>query len=85
MSSCYFSKYKDLFGRPGEGIHSTQIFGISVVDVAVVILAGLLISHFGGYNIRLVLAILFISGIFAHRIFCVRKTTGQRPFPDFFP
>jgi hypothetical protein len=83
--SCYFEKYKDIFGHPGKDIHSSQIFGISIVDVAVVVLAGLLISHFGHYNLWNVLAVLFISGIFVHRIFCVRKTSGERPFPDYFP
>lgn len=74
-------KYKNLFGKPGEGLRKYRIFDIAIYDTAVVIVIGLLISYFSGYNIWLTLAVLFISGIIAHRIFCVRTGVDKLLFP----
>jgi fatty acid desaturase len=74
-------KYKNLFGKPGEGLRKYRIFDIAIYDTAVVIIIGLLISYFTGYNIWLTLAILFISGIIAHRFFCVRTGVDKLLFP----
>jgi uncharacterized membrane protein len=73
-------KYKNLFGKPGEGIRKYRILDIAIFDTTVVIIIGLLISHFTGYNIWLTLAVLFISGIIVHRLFCVKTGVGKRIF-----
>jgi fatty acid desaturase len=65
-------KYKNLFGKPGEGLRKYRIFDIAIYDTSVVIIIGLLFSYFTGYNIWLTLAVLFVSGIIVHRMFCVR-------------
>jgi hypothetical protein len=74
-------KYKNLFGKPGEGLRKYRILDIAIYDTAVVIIIGLLISYFTGYNIWLTLAVLFISGIIAHRMFCVRTGVDKLLFP----
>uniref|UniRef100_A0A6C0HY24 Uncharacterized protein n=1 Tax=viral metagenome TaxID=1070528 RepID=A0A6C0HY24_9ZZZZ len=79
--SSYFSQYKDIIGKPGEGAHSYRLFDISIVDVAVVLLAGFAISYYWGFELWKVLAILFISGIFFHRLFCVRSRIDRWLFP----
>ena len=84
MSSCissYFAKYKDIFGKPGTGAHSFRIFDIAIVDVVFVLLAGFAISYYWGFELWKVLAILFISGIFFHRLFCVRSRIDKWLFP----
>jgi fatty acid desaturase len=73
-------KYKNLFGKPGEGLRKYRIFDIAIYDTAVVIIIGISISYFSGYNIWLTLAVLFISGIIAHRIFCVRSGVDKLLF-----
>jgi hypothetical protein len=73
-------KYKNLFGKPGEGLRKYRILDIAIYDTAVVIIIGLLISYFTGYNIWLTLAVLFISGIIAHRLFCVRTGVDKLLF-----
>ena len=65
-------KYKDILGKPREGIRKYRIFDIAIYDTAVVVIIGLIFSWFSGYNIWIVLAVLFVSGIIAHRMFCVR-------------
>jgi fatty acid desaturase len=74
-------KYKNLFGKPGEGLRKYRILDIAIYDTAVVIIIGLLISYFTGYNIWITLAVLFISGIIAHRMFCVRTGVDKLLFP----
>ena len=74
-------KYKNLFGKPGEGLRKYRILDIAIYDTAVVIVIGLLISYFTGYNIWLTLAVLFVSGIIAHRMFCVRTGVDKLLFP----
>jgi fatty acid desaturase len=66
-------KYKNLFGKPGEGLRKYRVFDIAIYDTSIVIIIGFLFSYFTGYNIWLTLAVLFISGIIVHRMFCVRS------------
>jgi fatty acid desaturase len=73
-------KYKNLFGKPGEGVRKYRILDIAIFDTAVVIIIGLLFSYFTGYNIWVTLAILFISGIIVHRMFCVRSGVDKLLF-----
>jgi hypothetical protein len=77
-----FCKYKDIFGKPSEGAHKYRLFDIAVIDVAFTILGAYLISYFSGYIFWKVLAILFLSGIFIHRLFCVRTTVDKIVFPN---
>jgi magnesium-transporting ATPase (P-type) len=87
MSNLSLCKYKDLFGKPGEGVHSIRIFNIAVVDV----LATLLFA-FGlhivlekyiikkNFSIWITIIISFILGIISHRLFCVRTTIDKLLF-----
>jgi len=73
-------KYKNLFGKPEEGIRKYRIFNIAIMDTAVVIIIAILFSYFTGYNIWITLVVLFISGIIAHRLFCVRTGVDKLLF-----
>ena len=87
MSLC---KYKDIFGKPGEGAHSIRIFNIAVIDVLATIILALVIHQIllerilGFTNISIWWVILgcFLSGIIAHRLFCVRTTIDKLLFKD---
>jgi len=74
-------KYKDIFGKLGEGIHSYRIFNIAIIDVLLTIIGAFIIAWITGYNIRYVLPALFILGIILHRAFCVRTTIDKLLFP----
>jgi len=72
--------YKNLFGKTGEGVHQYRIFDIAIVDVLSTIAVAYAISKFTKYEFKLVLIILFILGIIAHRLFCVRTTIDKLLF-----
>ena len=71
-----------MFGKPGEGVHSYRIFNIAIVDVVMTILVALIISYVNNQSLIKILVILFLLGIFMHRIFCVRTTVDKWLVPD---
>ena len=73
-------KYKDMFGKPNQGVHSFRIFNIAIVDVLLTILAAFIISYFLKTNFLYTLLFMFILGIISHRIFCVRTTIDKLLF-----
>ena len=70
-------KYKDIFGKPTEGVHSIRLFDIAIIDVIMVIIGGLFIAHYFNYNKYKVITILFLIGIISHRILCVRTLSNK--------
>ena len=74
-------KYKNIFGAPNTGAHSYRFFNIAIVDVILTILAAFIISYIFNINFSYTLLILFILGIFAHHIFCVKTTIDKLLFP----
>ena len=73
-------KYKDIFGKPKEGVHSYRIFDLAIVDVLATILVAYLISYYFKTPFIKTLIILFIIGIIMHNIFCVRTTIDKLLF-----
>lgn len=76
-----FCQYKDIIGKPGEGAHSYRFLGFAVVDTVTVIIAALLIAWYFKWNVWYTLVGFFITGILAHRLFCVRTTVDKLLFP----
>jgi len=71
-------KYKDIFGKVGEGVHSYRIFNIAIVDVLLTFLLAFIIQLLlPKYNYYHILILLFILGIILHRMFCVRTTIDK--------
>ena len=75
-------KYRNLLGEVGKGIHSYRIFDIAIVDVLLTFICAYIIYIFNTENnYFIILAIVFITGIILHRIFCVRTTIDKLLFP----
>lgn len=74
-------KYKNILGKPGEGVHSYRIFNIAIVDTLLTVLLGFII-HFFFPKISLIYTFIFVFalGIVAHHIFCVRTTVDKAIF-----
>ena len=65
-------KYKDVFGKPNQGVHSYRMAGLAIVDVGFTILAAWLLSYLLNWNFIICLVGFLLAGILAHRLFCVR-------------
>lgn len=76
MSLC---KYKTILGEPVVGIHSYRIFDIAIIDLIFTIIVAYYISdnQTEFYNNFI---LIFILGIFLHRIFCVNTTINKYIF-----
>ena len=73
-----FCKYKDIFGKVGEGVHSYRLFNIAIVDVVMTIIVSYIIHIYNRkYNFWCILLIIFLMGILMHRLFCVRTTVDK--------
>jgi hypothetical protein len=70
-------KYRNIFGAPGEGVHSFRILNIAVIDVIFTLLAAYIISLHTKYSFFTASLFLFLSGIFFHYIFCVETTIAR--------
>jgi accessory gene regulator protein AgrB len=65
-------KYKNMFGKPGEGAHSFRIFNIAIIDVLLTILLAFVISFLTGYNFMYVLLFIIATHIiflYTERVF----------------
>ena len=77
---CIFKQFKDILGKPGQGLHSYRIFNIAIVDVLLTILLAFLISKYFVISIYKTFVVLFLIGIISHRLFCVRTTIDKLLF-----
>ena len=76
-----FCKYKDIFGKVNEGVHSIRLFNIAVVDVFFTIILGIIIHYiYPNSNLTYILLILFLLGIICHYLFCVKTTINKKIF-----
>ena len=71
MSLC---KYKDIFGKLGEGVHSYKIFNIAIVDTVLTFVGAYFLNRYLESNLLLVFFILIVFSILIHRVFCVKST-----------
>lgn len=79
MNSDILCKYKDIFGKPKEGVHSYRLFNIAMFDFLGTILIAFIISLFftSKYSFFIIFLILFLLGMILHYIFCVKTTINN--------
>ena len=65
-------KFRDIFGKPNEGVHSVRFMGIAIIDFILTVLLALIISYLFSENFWTILIILILLGIILHRLFCVK-------------
>jgi uncharacterized membrane protein YcaP (DUF421 family) len=69
-------KYKNIFGKPREGVHSIRILDIAIVDVLATIISAFLFAKLFNLSFLTTLVILFLLGILMHWLFCVETTVN---------
>ncbi len=75
-------KYRNILGKPKQGIHSYRIFNIAIADVIMTIIGSYILSYIFKWPFWWTLFILFILGILLHKRFCVKTTINQLLFND---
>lgn len=70
-------KYKDIFGKPGEGIHKYRFLGTAISDYLLTILAAVIITYFTKIPLVLTTIFAFVLGIVLHVIFGVETNTTR--------
>lgn len=75
-------RYKDVLGKPGEGVHSYRICNIAVVDLIMTVIGAWIISKIIDKSFSLSFIFLFTLGIILHRVFCVKTTLDILLFGD---
>ena len=78
MSQCPISsglcKYKEIFGKPGEGVHKYRLFDIAIIDLLFTVVFAFIVSYYFKWSFWKCLLVIIIIGIVFHRLFCVRTT-----------
>jgi hypothetical protein len=67
--NCIFDKYKNIFGKPGTGIHKYKLLNTAIVDYILSILLAILIAFLTKIPLVLTTISVFILGILAHILF----------------
>ena len=69
MVSFDLSKYKNIFGYPGQGVHKYKFRGTSLVDYFMTIVGAFLITYFTDIPLVITTIGLFVMGIILHWLF----------------
>lgn len=88
MSLC---KYKNIFGKVGEGVHSIRFLNIALFDLIGTLLIAIILTYylrktsiFANFSIYvislIVFIILMIIALFLHRLFCVKTVLTELVF-----
>ena len=67
-------KYKNIFGKPNDGIHSYRLFNIAIIDLLATIIVAWLLSYLFDISFIMITLLLLLMGIILHNIFCVKTT-----------
>ena len=67
-------RYRDVLGKPREGVHKYRIGGYAFFDIAGTIIGGWFLANWMRWNKIDTIIGLFLLGIGLHRLFCVNTT-----------
>jgi hypothetical protein len=70
-------KYRHIFGKENDGIHSYRLFGIAIIDLAMTILLAFIISYCFNYNFIYIFFLLMLIAIGLHYLFGVNTTINN--------
>lgn len=64
--------YKDIFGKPKTGFHSTRLFGLAVGDTLGTIMLGFILTFISGMKLWKSVVLMFVLGEILHYWFGVQ-------------
>jgi len=71
----FLNEYKDMFGKPNEGVHKYRVLDVPIVDYAMTIMVSFIIALYTNIPVVFVTIIMFGLGVFSHIIFGVKTST----------
>jgi hypothetical protein len=72
-------RYRDIFGKPNEGVHSVRFLGMAAVDLAGTLAIAWALST-SRKSFLVVSAALLVLSVLVHRLFCVDTVLTTRVF-----
>lgn len=69
-------KYKDIFGKPGKGVHEFHVGNVAVVDTLLTLIVAFGFSYFSRIPFTVSIIFLLVLAIFLHWIFCVKSSVN---------
>ena len=73
MSSFDLSKYKNIFGYPGKGVHQYKFKGTAIVDYLLTIAGAFLITYYTDIPLVITTIGLLLLGIVFHYLFGIKS------------
>jgi len=77
MTSFDLSKYKNIFGYPGLGVHQYKFKGTAIVDYVLTIAGAFLITYFTDIPLVITTIGLLLLGILLHWLFGINSQAIQ--------
>ena len=77
MSSFDLSKYKNIFGYPGTGVHQYKFKGTAIVDYVLTIAGAFIITYYTDIPLVITTIGLLLLGIILHYLFGIRSQAIQ--------
>lgn len=71
------SKYRNVFGEPGKGIHKLHWGGVAVWDTVFTIVFAGIVSSITGFPFTVLIIILFLATIIIHWMFGVNTSVNR--------
>lgn len=75
MTSCPFSKFRNIFGKENAGVHSVRFMNVAIIDYLMTIILAFFITYTTSFPIELSTIACFITAIIMHTLFGVKTTT----------
>ncbi len=81
-TTIHLCKYKNMLGKPNQGIHAFRIFNVPVADVLFTILGAWIIARYFVWSFWPTLVSLFLLGTLLHLLFCVKTPMTKLLFGE---
>ena len=67
------SKYKNIFGEPGKGLHQYKFKGTAIIDYLATIMIAFIITYFTDIPLVITTILILILGILFHYLFGIKS------------
>ena len=68
-----FIQYRDIFGKPGTGLHKYKFKGTALFDYGLTIVGAFIVTYFTDIPLVITTIGLLILGILFHKLFGIRS------------